>query len=91
MRDTDRAAMEGRLEAVERVIESVRHVAPYHGELDNPDWRDAARRIDRLLRDAIREALVLRGRIRLPTDEERVSVGSVAATPEAVEVVARYV
>ena len=82
MLETDRAAMmAARLEALERVIDGARHIAPYRGELDEPQEQDAAARLDRLLRDAIREAAALRKRLRLPTPLERVANGCVAVWP----------
>lgn len=81
MLDTDRAAMAARLEALERVIDGARHIAPYRGELADPNEQDAAARLDRLLRDAIREAFALRKRVGLPTPEERVAIGCVPVWP----------
>jgi hypothetical protein len=81
MLETDRAAMAARLEALERVIDGARHIAPYLGEFADRDERDAAARLDRLLRDAIREAFELRKRVRLPSAMERVEIGCVALWP----------
>jgi hypothetical protein len=81
MLETDRAAMAARLEALERVIEGARAIAPYRGELDHGLEQDAAGRIDRLLRDTTREIVELRRRVRLPTAEERIAVACVPLLP----------
>jgi len=81
MLETDRAAMAARLEALERVIDGARHIAPYRTELEDLDEQDAAARIDRLLRDVTREAFELRKRVRLPTPLERVAIGCVPVSP----------
>lgn len=81
MLETDRAAIAARLEALERVIDGARHIAPYRGELADPNEQDAAARLDRLLRDVNREAAELRKRVRLPTPEERVEIGCVPVWP----------
>jgi hypothetical protein len=81
MLETDRAAMAARLEALERVIDGARHIAPYRTELDDPQEQDAAARIDRLLRDVVREAFELRRRVRLPTPMDRAAIGCVAVWP----------
>lgn len=81
MLETDRAAIAARLEALERVIDGARHIAPYRGELADPNEQDAAARLDRLLRDANREAAALRKRVGLPAPQERVEIGCVPVWP----------
>ncbi|MGE0422407.1 MAG: hypothetical protein AB7O88_09095 [Reyranellaceae bacterium] len=81
MRETDRAAMTARLEALERMIEAIWASAPARGELHDAADKDAAGRLSQLLLQAATEAARLRARLRLPTPMERAEAACVPLAP----------
>jgi hypothetical protein len=85
MQDTERAALAARLEALERVIEGARNIAPFYSEFDDSDEQAAASRIGRLLYEITGETWALRKRVRLPSTMERAETACVPVEPPSIE------
>jgi len=83
MRETDRAAMVAKLEALGRVIDAAQHMTPFSHEATERADKDALSRIRRLLTEVEREARNMRYAIEPPTGIARAQVATVPVAPVA--------
>jgi hypothetical protein len=81
MRETNRAAMAGVLDVMERMIDGLWAVAPTRGEFTELADKEAAARLSHLLLQAATETARLRARVRLPTAMERAETACVPLSP----------